>query len=136
MCFLLFLAQLLFTGIIGLILIRYHRIQRDKTREHCFIFLRMDSYVLSLLSLVLCCVALIFAAIHYCRITAPDTKCESGNMFNEHASCVCTFNVPNANSSTSAYSLNSTASLAEQNDISDQQTEAAIEDNSYKFEYR
>ncbi|XP_073831419.1 uncharacterized protein isoform X2 [Musca autumnalis] len=116
---------LLITGIIGLILIRYHRIKRDKTREHCFIFLRMDSYVLALLSLLLCCVALIFAAIHYSRITASDTKCESVHMLIEHGSCVCTFNVPNT--------TNATESLASEDE---NVTEQEIVDNSYKFEYR
>ncbi|XP_013118884.2 mucin-2 isoform X1 [Stomoxys calcitrans] len=125
---------LLIAGIIGLILIRYHRIKRDKTREHCFIFLRMDSYVLALLSLLLCCVALIFAAIHYCRITAPDTRCESVHMLIEHGSCVCTFNAPPLNDTSTT---NSTESLA-----SGLEPEYGLEgdnlatDNSYKFEYR
>ncbi|XP_075158698.1 uncharacterized protein LOC142231916 isoform X2 [Haematobia irritans] len=126
---------LLIAGIIGLILVRYHRIKRDKTREHCFIFLRMDSYVLALLSLLLCCVALIFAAIHYCRITAPDTRCESVHMLIEHGSCVCTFNAPNLNHTSS--NTNSTDSMTYGSEqINSQGSDELPIDNSYKFEYR
>lgn len=118
--------QLLITGIIGLIVIRYQRIKRAKTREHCFMFLRMDSYVLSLLSVLLCCVALIFAAIHYCRLTADDTKCKSMNLLLEHGSCVCTFNVPPVN--TTEPLING---LTDEGEDTEQ-----FEDNSYNVEYR
>ncbi|XP_005177870.1 mucin-2 isoform X2 [Musca domestica] len=123
---------LLITGIIGLILIRYHRIKRDKTREHCFIFLRMDSYVLALLSLLLCCVALIFAAIHYSRITASDTKCESVHMLIEHGSCVCTFHAPPLTNNATETSLTSSTTAEETTNATGQE----MVDNSYKFEYR
>ena len=118
--------QLLITGIIGLIVIRYQRIKRAKTREHCFMFLRMDSYILSLLSVLLCCVALIFAAIHYCRLTAADTKCKSMHLLVEHGSCVCTFNAPSMANATEPL-------LGESNEEIDTN---ATEDNSYNVEYR
>ncbi|XP_037808975.1 uncharacterized protein LOC119601849 isoform X2 [Lucilia sericata] len=119
---------LLITGIIGLIVIRYQRIKRAKTREHCFMFLRMDSYVLSLLSVLLCCVALIFAAIHYCRLTAADTKCKSMNLLLEHGSCICTFNAPTPTVNATEPLLNETS--YEEDD------EEEITDNSYNVEYR
>lgn len=96
----------------------------------------MDSYVLALLSLVLCCVALIFAVIHYCRITASDTKCESVHMLIEHGSCVCTFNAPATTINTT--NKNSTETLAIGNNplaAADDEGEE-LPDNSYKFEYR
>lgn len=118
--------QLLITGIIGLIVIRYQRIKRAKTREHCFMFLRMDSYILSLLSVLLCCVALIFAAIHYCRLTASDTKCKSMHLLVEHGSCICTFNAPSIANTTEPM-------LSQTNE--EVETDTTI-DNSYNVEYR
>lgn len=125
-----FIFQLLITGIIGLILVRYQRIKRAKTREHCFMFLRMDSYVLSLLSVLLCCVALIFAAIHYCRLTAADTKCKSMNLLVEHGSCVCTFNAPPMANTTEPL-LNEETAAYDEDEINHE-----ITDNSYNVEYR
>lgn len=92
----------------------------------------MDSYVLALLSLLLCCVALIFAAIHYSRITASDTKCESVHMLIEHGSCVCTFHAPPLTNNSNETSLSSSMSGEGTTNATDQE----IVDNSYKFEYR
>ncbi|XP_065365128.1 probable serine/threonine-protein kinase DDB_G0278665 isoform X2 [Calliphora vicina] len=119
---------LLITGIIGLIVVRYQRIKRAKTREHCFMFLRMDSYVLSLLSVLLCCVALIFAAIHYCRLTAADTKCKSMHLLVEHGSCVCTFNAPPP--------VNTSEPLLNESTFDADEESNEITDNSYNVEYR
>lgn len=92
----------------------------------------MDSYALALLSLLLCCVALIFAAIHYSRITASDTKCESVHMLIEHGSCVCTFHAPSLTNNATETSLSSSTSEKETTNVTDQE----MVDNSYKFEYR
>ncbi|KAM7348010.1 uncharacterized protein ACRADG_007457 isoform 1-T2 [Cochliomyia hominivorax] len=119
---------LLITGIIGLIVIRYQRIKRAKNQEHCFVFLRMDSYVLSLLSVLLCCVALIFAAIHYCRLTAADTNCKSMHLLVEHGSCICTFNAPPL--------ANTTEPLINESSTYDEDETNEITDKSYNVEYR
>lgn len=120
--------QLLLTGIVGLIVVRYPRFKRSRAREHCFTFLRMDSYVLSLLSVLLCCVALIFAAIHYCRLTAADTKCKSMHLLVEHGSCICTFNAPPTVANATEPSFDESSA--------DEDETNQLPDSSYKVEYR
>ncbi|XP_055915472.1 putative uncharacterized protein DDB_G0277255 [Eupeodes corollae] len=83
---------LLFSGMLGLILIRYKRIKRHKLRENCFTFIKFDSYVLAILATLLCAIAFCCAAIHIIRLQADDTKCVSSDILLEHGACQCTFN--------------------------------------------
>lgn len=80
------------TSILGLNLICYRRIKHQKFREHAFVFFRSASYLLSILAVILCAIAFIIATIHYRRLAAPNTKCESTNILMENGSCVCFLN--------------------------------------------
>lgn len=114
--------QLILAGIIGLVLIRYQRITRNKVRENCFIFLRADSIIVVLLVLVLCSVAFVTTSMHLCRLKANDTKCIATNLLEEHGSCTCTFNM--LDSELSKNITNTTEEVVDS------------EDNSYSHEYR
>ncbi|XP_037931685.1 sarcospan-like isoform X1 [Teleopsis dalmanni] len=116
---------LLLAGILGLVLVRYKRIKRNKLRENCFIFLRADLYILSLLAVLLCILAVICASMHYARLTASDTKCEATLILQEEGSCTCTFHADDeALSAVNAVSNNESA------------VPETVENRSYKVEYR
>lgn len=87
--------QLLFSGILGLLLTRCRRIKRSKVRENCFVFVKFDSFLLSLVAALLCVIACICATLHLVRLTSDDTKCESSDILDPSASCVCVFNYNN-----------------------------------------
>ncbi|KAL5276455.1 hypothetical protein ACFFRR_001965 [Megaselia abdita] len=88
-------VSLLFAGILGLLIIRCRRIKRSKVRENCFVFVKFDSFLLSLVAALLCVIACICATLHLVRLTADDTKCESSDILVPNASCVCVFNYNN-----------------------------------------
>ncbi|XP_004529586.1 mucin-5AC isoform X2 [Ceratitis capitata] len=127
---------LLLAGILGLVLVRYQRIKRHKVRENCFKFLRADTYLLALLAVLLCVVALFCATLHYARLCASDTHCASTNILLEQGSCTCTFNVNEAELATPAANSSSVAQLA--NGLLDEEVppETTFSDQSYKVEYR
>lgn len=114
-------VQLLTAGILGLILLRYQLPKRHKIREHCFVFLRINSYIVSVLALFLCLLALIFVSLHYTRLTASNTRCQSSNILMIQGSCLCTFNLP-------LHSHENSSIISTGNSIAD--------DESYQFEYR
>uniref|UniRef100_A0A1A9W653 Uncharacterized protein n=1 Tax=Glossina brevipalpis TaxID=37001 RepID=A0A1A9W653_9MUSC len=122
-------SQLILSGIVSLTLLRYLRNKRNKTREHCFIFLRTNAYVLAVLSALLCCMALILASAHYNRLTADDTKCESINVLLEHGSCICTFHAQST-------SVTNASELLQNNTFSENIHHFNENNNSYKIEYR
>lgn len=58
-------------------------------------FVKFDSFLLSLVAALLCVIACICATLHLVRLTADDTKCESSDILVPYASCVCVFNYNN-----------------------------------------
>lgn len=58
-------------------------------------FVKFDSFLLSLVAALLCVIACICAALHLVRLAAEDTKCESSDILVPSASCVCVFNENN-----------------------------------------
>ncbi|XP_039960122.1 CUE domain-containing protein C354.10 isoform X2 [Bactrocera tryoni] len=124
---------LLLAGILGLVLVRYQRIKRHKVRENCFKFLRADSYLLALLAVLLCCVAVFCAALHYARLCADDTHCAPTNILLEHGSCTCIFN---ANEDELTAPTNSSAAQVANGLLDEEVVPEHYNDQSYKVEYR
>ncbi|XP_054728346.1 mucin-2 isoform X1 [Anastrepha obliqua] len=124
---------LLLAGILGLVLVRYQRIKRHKVRENCFKFLRANSYLLALLAILLCCVALFCAALHYARLCADDTRCAPTNILEELGSCTCTFNVDDE---VTASATNSSAAQVANGLLDEEVVPEVFNDQSYKVEYR
>ncbi|XP_014101799.2 uncharacterized protein [Bactrocera oleae] len=124
---------LLLAGILGLVLVRYQRIKRHKVRENCFKFLRADSYLLALLAVLLCCVAVFCAALHYARLCADDTHCASTNILLEHGSCTCIFN---ANEDELVAPTNSSTAQVANGLLDEEVVPEHFNDQSYKVEYR
>lgn len=83
--------QLLLAGVLGILLFRCRRIKRSKLRENCFVFVKFDSFLLSLVAALLCVIAGICATLHLVKLAAADTKCESSDILEPNASCVCVF---------------------------------------------
>ncbi|XP_011178966.2 mucin-2 isoform X2 [Zeugodacus cucurbitae] len=125
--------MLLLAGILGLVLVRYQRIKRHKVRENCFKFLRADSYLLALLAILLCGIAVFCAALHYARLCASDTHCASTNILLEHGSCTCTFN---ANEDELMAPTNSSAAQVANGLLDEEVVPENFNDQSYKVEYR
>ncbi|XP_018786591.1 PREDICTED: ataxin-2 homolog isoform X2 [Bactrocera latifrons] len=124
---------LLLAGILGLVLVRYQRIKRHKVRENCFKFLRADSYLLALLAVLLCSVAIFCAALHYARLCADDTHCAPTNILLEHGSCTCIFN---ANEDELTAPTNSSAAQVANGLLDEEVVPEHFNDQSYKVEYR
>lgn len=89
---------LLLAGILGLILVEFKRIPRQKVREHCFTFIRFNSTTISVLAVVVSFAAFLFAALHLDNITSEHTRCMPANIFTTNAACICLFGGANTTS--------------------------------------
>lgn len=89
--------QLILSGILGLILINFRRVPRQKLREHCFTFMRVNSTMISTVAVLLSVAAFIFAALHLDNITSAHTTCMPDNIFTSpNAACICLFGAKNS----------------------------------------
>lgn len=89
--------QLVVSGILGLILINFRRVPRQKLREHCFSFIRVNSTMIALVAALLSLAAFVFAALHLDNITSSNTTCMPDNIFTSpNAACICLFGAKNS----------------------------------------
>lgn len=92
-----FSFQLVLSGILGLILIEFRRVPRQKLREHCFTFIRVNSTMVTLLATLLSIAAFVFAALHLDNITSSHTTCMPDDIFTSpNAACICLFGAKNS----------------------------------------
>lgn len=89
--------SLILAGTLGLIVIKFRRIKRQKVREHCFTFLKADSLMLTIIACILCLAAFTCASLHLNNLFSPTTKCASTNIFIANASCICIFGAKDTN---------------------------------------
>ncbi|KAG4068254.1 hypothetical protein HA402_007774 [Bradysia odoriphaga] len=90
-------SALVVSGILGLILINFRRVPRQKLREHCFTFIRVNSTMITLVATLLSLAAFVFAALHLDNITSAHTTCMPDNIFTSpNAACICLFGAKNS----------------------------------------
>lgn len=118
--------SLIFTGILGLIVIKFKRIKRQRIRENCFKFLKVDSIMLALVAAILCAIACSCAVIHLLKLLSVNTTCTSTNLLVANAACICTFRSKESN-------FNDTTIPPK--DITSNSTQVTTE-NDHEFQYR
>lgn len=99
--------QLMLSGILGMIVIGYKRIPRNKLRQHLFTFIRVISTFVTFVASICTLVACTFAVMH--SINIMNAVCRSMSGFEANSECTCTLNATiinsaNSNSTNSAFS--------------------------------
>lgn len=99
--------QLIVAAVLALVLVQFRRQPRQKLREHCYTFLRLNSTTLSLLATVVAFAAFLFASLHLDNVTSKETVCMPADVFSSsNAVCICLFG-----SSGAAAQANATAAV-------------------------
>ena len=91
-CYLLHFFQMILSGILGMILIAFKRVPRQKLREHFFKFFRLNSIFVSMVAAVCALAACTFAALHLYNIISYASQCNPVEFYSASSACRCTFN--------------------------------------------
>lgn len=86
------------SGILGILVIAFKPIPRQKLRQHLITFLRINSTLVTIIAASCTLLAASFATIHLVHILSPTTECRPVHMLVDSSACTCSFDViPPAN---------------------------------------
>lgn len=85
--------QLMLSGILGLIVIAFKPIPRQKLRQHFITFLRTNSTLVTIIAGGCTLLAASFATIHLVHILSPTTECRPVHMLIDSSACTCSFDI-------------------------------------------